>query len=81
MGLGLTGPISQALLHDLAPADRIGELLGLRVTLLNVSHASVPMLSGALGAAIGVGPVFWVVAACLFAGGWMTRGQLRPLET
>ena len=75
MGLGLTGPISQALLHDLAPPERIGELLGLRVTLINASHAGVPMLSGAIGAAIGVGPVFWVVAGCLFAGSWMTRGQ------
>ena len=75
MGLGLTGPISQALLHDLAPPERIGELLGLRVTPINVSHAGVPILSGAIGAAIGVGPVFWVVAGCLFAGSWMTRGQ------
>jgi predicted MFS family arabinose efflux permease len=75
LGLGLTGPISQALLHDLSPPDRIGELLGLRVTLLNASHAGVPMISGAVGAAIGVGPVFWVVAACLFAGSWATRAQ------
>jgi hypothetical protein len=35
----------------------------------------VPILSGAVGAAIGVAPVFWVVAACLFAGGWLTRAQ------
>lgn len=77
LGLGLTGPISQALLHDLSPPDRIGELLGLRVTLLNASHAGVPMISGAVGAAIGVGPVFWVVAASLFAGVWMTRAQWR----
>ena len=75
LGLGLTGPISQAMLHDLSPPDRIGELLGLRVTLLNASHAGVPILSGAVGAAIGVAPVFWVVAACLFAGGWLTRAQ------
>jgi predicted MFS family arabinose efflux permease len=81
MGLGLTGPISQALLHDLAQPERIGELLGLRVTLLNASHASVPILSGAVGAAIGVGPVFWVVAACLFAGVWMTRDELRLPQT
>jgi len=81
LGLGLTGPISQALLHDLAPHERIGELLGLRVTLINASHAGVPILSGAVGAAIGVGPVFWVVAACLFAGVWMTRGQLRQPGT
>lgn len=75
LGLGLTGPLSQALLHDLSPPDRIGELLGLRVTLLNASHAGVPIISGALGAALGAGPVFWVVAAFLFAGGWATRAQ------
>ncbi|MFM9970634.1 MAG: MFS transporter [Burkholderiales bacterium] len=80
-GLGLTGPISQALLHDLSPPDRIGELLGLRVTLLNASHAGVPIISGAVGAAIGVGPVFWVVAACLFAGGWLTRAQWHEPNT
>ncbi len=77
MALGLTGPISQALLYELSPPDRIGELLGLRVTLLNASHAGVPMISGALGAAIGVAPVFWLVAACLFAGSWVTRGNWR----
>ena len=75
LGLGLTGPLSQALLHDLSPPDRIGELLGLRVTLINTSHAGVPIISGVLGAAIGAGPVFWVVAASLFAGVWATRAQ------
>jgi MFS family permease len=75
LGLGLTGPLSQAVLHDLSPPDRIGELLGLRVTLLNVSHAGVPMLTGAIGTAIGVGPVFLVIAGFLFAGGWVTRDQ------
>lgn len=74
-GLGLTGPISQAILHDISPPDRIGELLGLRVTILNVSHAGVPMLTGAIGTAIGVGPVFFVVAASLYAGCWVTRDQ------
>ena len=81
LGLGLTGPISQAVLHDLAPPDRIGELLGLRVTLLNVSHAGVPIMTGAIGAAIGVGPVFLVVAGFLFAGGWVTRDQWNEPNT
>jgi predicted MFS family arabinose efflux permease len=75
MGLGLSGPISQAIVYDVSPPGRIGELLGLRVTMLNASHAAMPILSGAMGAAIGVGPVFWIVAASLLAGGWMIRGE------
>jgi MFS family permease len=71
--LGVTGPVSQALVHDISPQDRIGEVLGLRVMLLNVSHAGVPMMTGAIGSAIGVGPVFWVIAGLLGWGCWMTR--------
>ena len=77
VGLGLCGPLSQAILYDISPPDRIGELLGLRVTALNMSHAGMPVLSGALGTAIGVGPVFWIVAACLFAGSWYIREEWR----
>ena len=47
-GMGNLRSVSQAVLHDLSPPDRIGELLGLRVTLLNVSHAGVPMLTALL---------------------------------
>jgi MFS family permease len=75
IGLGLCGPISTAILYDISPPDRIGELLGLRVTMLNVSHSTVPILSGALGTAIGIAPVFWLVAACLFSGGWVIREE------
>ena len=38
-------------------------------------RAGVPMLTGAIGTAIGVGPVFLVIAGFLFAGGWVTRDQ------
>lgn len=77
MGLGLCGPLSQALLYDASPPGRIGELLGLRVTMLNGSHTAVPLLTGAIGTAIGVGPVFWVIGGCLFTGSWLIRAQWR----
>jgi MFS family permease len=76
-GLGLCGPTSQAILYDASPAGRIGELLGTRVMLLNGSHAAMPVLTGAIGTATGVGPVFWVVAGCLMIGSWMIRAQWR----
>jgi MFS family permease len=80
-GLGLTGPISQAILYDVSPPDRIGELLGLRVTMLNASHAFMPILSGSIGAAVGVAPVFWLVAGFLFWGGFAIRDEWHRPRT
>ncbi len=75
LGLGVAGPMSQALLYDESPPERVGEALGLRVLMMNVSQSAVPLLSGAFGTAFGVGPVFWVLAATLFGGCYATRRQ------
>jgi MFS family permease len=80
LGLGLSGPIAQALVYEASPPARIGEVLGLRVTMMNVSHTAVPLVFGALGTAVGVGPVFWMLAAIQFAGSWLTRRQWRRLK-
>jgi len=77
MGLGLSGPLSLSLLHDASPPDRIGEVVGLRVMLMNGSQTAVPLFAGAIGAALGVGPVFWVLAAALLAGSYAVRRQWR----
>lgn len=77
MGLGLSGPLSLSLLHDASPPERIGEAVGLRVMLMNASQTAVPLFAGAIGAALGVGPVFWVLAAALLAGSYSVRRQWR----
>lgn len=77
MGLGVSGPLSLSLLHDASPPERIGEVVGLRVMLMNGSQTVVPLLAGAVGAAVGVGPVFWGLAAALLAGSYAARGQWR----
>ena len=77
MGLGLSGPLSLSLLHDASPPDRIGEVVGLRVMLMNSSQTAVPLFAGAIGAALGVAPVFWVLAAALLAGSYAIRHQWR----
>ncbi len=77
LGLGIAGPMSQALLYDESPPERVGEALGLRVLMMNVSHSAVPLLTGAFGTAFGVGPVFWVLAATLWGGCYATRGQWK----
>jgi MFS family permease len=77
LGLGIAGPMTQALLYDVSPAERVGEALGLRVLMMNTSHSAVPLLTGAVGTAVGVGPVFWVLAATLLGGCYATRAQWR----
>ena len=43
LGMGLAGPLSQNLLYDAAPPDRIGEVMGLRVTVMNTTSTVVPL--------------------------------------
>jgi hypothetical protein len=57
------------LLHAASPAGRAGEAVGVRTTVLNASSTVVPLMVGSLGAAIGVTPAFWMVAATLSACG------------
>jgi MFS family permease len=72
LGLGLGGaqPMIMSLLYNKAPAGRGGEAIGVRTLLLNFSQTGIPLLFGALGAALGMAPVFWTMAFALLAGGW-----------
>jgi hypothetical protein len=44
-----------------------------RTLLLNCSQAGIPLIFGALGAAFGIAPVFWVMALALTGGGYLLR--------
>jgi MFS family permease len=73
LGLGAAQPMMMALMHRITPEGRAGEALGLRTTLMNSGQVALPILFGALGAAMGLTVVFWSVAMCLGAGGYLTR--------
>jgi hypothetical protein len=45
-----------SLLYNEAPAGRGGEAIGVRMLLLNFSQTGIPLLFGALGAALGMAP-------------------------
>ncbi len=77
VGLGLTGPLANTVMYDASPPDKVGEVIGLRMTMANLAQTLVPLLSGAVGAALGVGPVFGAVAAAMLAGAWFNRGKLK----
>jgi MFS family permease len=73
IGLGMSQPVVMMLLYGAAPEGRAGEALGLRTTLLNFSQTFIPLLSGALGAAFGMAPVFWAMAVALAGGAAYAR--------
>lgn len=68
LGLGAPQPTVLTLLHQSAPAGRAAEALGLRTTMINTSQTVMPLFFGAMGAALGVAPLFWGMAALMLGG-------------
>jgi MFS family permease len=77
LGLGCAQPFIMSLLYAASPPGRQGEVVGVRTTILNGSHTFLPLLMGALGAAVGMGPVFWSMSAVLVAGGWFAWRRVK----
>ena len=73
LGLGAGQPVVLSLLHTHAPAGRIGEAAGIRMALVNSMSFVAPLVLGAIGASVGIVPVFWSVGACLATGGILAR--------
>lgn len=73
LGLGSGQPMVMSLLHTHAPPGRIGEAVGMRMSLVQTMSVAVPLLFGALGSSLGLTPVFWSVGVCLTAGGLLSR--------
>jgi MFS family permease len=73
LALGSAQPMVMALLHSIAPAGRMGEAAGVRMSIINASTFAVPLLFGAVGSTLGLAPVFWSVGAALAGGGWFAR--------
>ena len=77
LGLGSPQPMVLTLLHESAPEGRAGEALGLRTTLINGSQTAMPLIFGAVGAALGMMPVFWTMSAALMFGSFYARRARR----
>ena len=73
LGLGMSQPMVMSLLHTHAPPGRMGEAAGVRMTLVQAMAVTVPLTFGALGATVGLTPVFWSVGLGLAAGGALSR--------
>ena len=76
--LGTGQPMVMSLLHQITPAHRQGEALGLRLMAINASSVLMPLLFGSAGAVIGVSGLFWVVGAAGLGGArlaWRIGGE------
>ena len=75
LGIGLGGaqPMIMSLLYNTAPAGRGGEAIAIRTLLINISQTAIPLMFGALGAALGMTPVFWTMSVLLVGAGYYVR--------
>jgi MFS family permease len=73
LALGSGQPMVMSLLYSLAPAGRMGEAAGVRMTIINASTFAMPLVFGAVGSTLGLAPVFWVVGAALGGAGMLAR--------
>lgn len=69
LGLGAAQPNVMSLVHSRSPQGRVGEALGLRSTIIHSSQVVLPLVFGAFGSVLGVGAMFWTMAALVCTGG------------
>jgi MFS family permease len=77
LGLGCAQPVIMALLYESAPPGRQSEAVGVRTTMINASQTFIPLTSGALSTALGMGPVFWALGVSLLAGSWFAYRKVK----
>ena len=72
IGMGCGQPITMTMAFTGSAEGRSGEIMGLRVTINNLTRVIVPVLFGTIGSVFGLIPVFWVNAMMLGSGGLLT---------
>jgi MFS family permease len=77
IGMGCSQPVIMSLLYEASPPGRQSEAVGVRTTMINASQTFIPLASGALSAALGTAPLFWMLAATLYGGAWFARHKIR----
>ena len=76
LGLGASQPIILSMLHDAAPPGRIGEVNGMRMTMISTSQWTMPLVFGMLSASTGMLPLFLIVGGGILSGSWFAKRNL-----
>ena len=77
IGCGCGQPLSMTLLFNASPKGRAGEATGMRITVNQIGHVTIPLLFGALGSVAGFAAVFFSNAGFLAFGGYLSHRNLR----
>jgi MFS family permease len=78
LGLGCGQPLSLIMTYNRSPKGRSGEALGLRFTVVNLTHMLIPFAFGSIGSALGLITVFLANSALMFGGGYANaRGAAK----
>lgn len=72
-GVGAGQPIAMTLIYNHSPAGRQGEATGVRVSVNNLAHVTVPLFFGSVGTAFGYLPIFLVNAAALMVCAYVSK--------
>lgn len=80
LGLGVCQPMILSALHRSAPPGRIGEAVGLRMTLVSATQTFLPTSFGALGGAFGLAPMFVGMSLMVAGGAIFARRGLADHE-
>ena len=77
LGMGIGIPLTVILMYASSAEGRSGQTLGLRLTANNLVRVGGPIAFGAVGAALGLSAVFWIVAVIMVGGGVLARWQTQ----
>ncbi|HYC47293.1 MAG TPA: MFS transporter [Burkholderiales bacterium] len=73
LGIGAGQPLTMILSFNAAPPARAAEAIAMRLAVSYGAHVVIPPVFGAVGAALGVAPIFWTCAMLLGGGSLVTR--------
>lgn len=79
LGLGASQPITLSILHEAAPPGRVGEVNGMRMTLIATSQWTMPLVFGVLSVSTGMLPLFLVIGGGMLSGSWFAKRKM-PVE-
>lgn len=73
MGLGIGQPLSISTTILSLPKNRVGEGLGLRLSVNRLTQVVGPITFGAVANLLGYSAVFWIVGGVIFFGSFKTK--------
>ena len=69
-GSAVGQPLSLIMTYNRSPAGRTGEALGLRFSVVNLTHMVIPLAFGTIGSALGLVTVFLANSVLMLGGGY-----------